>query len=138
MPKFTFINADMVSFSNNKVDPLTVVGKQSCDRNGHVFYIPTTMTAFIESGKLAKDLFNLTKLSIAKYDDQTRSTLPILIKHHGSLCEIEGLTVKRQFKVINYSSAEIDKSKADLILRQLLKQKNLEHIKLDEIHQLHL
>lgn len=137
MPTFTFINADRVDFTDNKVEPFAVAGEQTSDRNGHIFYIPTSMKPFIAEGKLAKDLFNLTKLNIAKYDDQTRQTLPILIKHHGNLCQIAGLTIKRQFNIINYSSAEIDKTRAHNVLMHLMAQPYVEHIKLDEVLQLH-
>ncbi|MBE0378186.1 hypothetical protein [Pseudoalteromonas prydzensis] len=135
MAQFTLINGDVIEFSNNIVTPLNCVGSQSCDRLGHIFFIPDTVVPFINAGKLAKDLFNVSKLALAKYDD-TKTVLPVLIKHQQPLNLITGITIKRQFKIINFSSANIEKSQAASVFKKLLTDPAVEHVKLDEVKQL--
>ena len=135
MTQFTLINGDVIEFSNNIVTPLSCNGSQSSDRLGHIFFIPDAVLPDIDSGKLAKDLFNLSKLALAKYDD-SKTVLPVLIKHQEPLQAMDGLTIKQQFKIISFSSANIEKSQAAKVLQMLLTDPAIEHIKLDEIYSL--
>lgn len=135
MAQFTLINGDVIEFSNNIVTPLNCVGSQSCDRFGHIFFIPDAVAQFIDTDKLAKDLFNVSKLTLAKYDD-TKTVLPVLIKHQQPLNLITGITIKRQFKIISFSSANIEKSQAANVFKILLNDPVIEHIQLDEVYSL--
>ena len=135
MTQFTLINGDVIEFSNNIVTPLSCNGSQSSDRLGHIFFIPDAVLPDIDSGKLAKDLFNLSKLALAKYDD-SKTVLPVLIKHQEPLQTIDGLTIKQQFKIISFSSANIEKSQAANVFKILLNDPVIEHIQLDEVYSL--
>lgn len=135
MAQFTLINGDVIEFSNNIVKPLNCTGSQSRDRFGHIFFIPDAAVPFIDAGKLAKDLFNLSKLALAKYHD-SKTVLPVLIKHQKPLQAIDGLTIKRQFKIISFSSANIEKSQAASVFKKLLTDPAVDHVKLDEVKQL--
>ncbi|BDF93521.1 hypothetical protein [Pseudoalteromonas sp. KAN5] len=135
MAQFTLINGDIIEFSNNTVKPLNCTGSQHYDRHGQLFFIPDAVVPFINAGKLANDLFNLSQLAFAKYDD-TKTELPVLIKYQGSLQAIDGLTIKREFKTISFSSANIDKSQAAKVFKMLLSDPAIEQIKLDEVKQL--
>ncbi|MFU2509661.1 hypothetical protein [Pseudoalteromonas sp. ASV78] len=135
MAQFTLINGDVIEFSNNIVKPLNCTGSQSRDRFGHIFFIPDAAVPFIDAGKLAKDLFNLSKLALAKYDDSDPQ-LPVLIKHHAPLSQITGLSIKKLFKIAPFSSANIEKAKATSVFKQLLANSSIEHIQLDEVYSL--
>ncbi|MBB1421088.1 hypothetical protein H5200_04035 [Pseudoalteromonas sp. SG43-7] len=133
MAKYTLINGDVIEFSNNIVNSLACKGDQSQDRHGHIFFIPDEAVAFIDSGKLALDLFNLSKLALAKYDD-SNPQLPVLIKHQTPLSQITGLSIKKLFKIAPFSSANIEKVKAASVFKQLLANSSIEYIQLDEVY----
>jgi len=136
MASYTLITGDVVEFAMGEVNSFNSTGTLKKERHDHVFFIPSSAVPAIHSGKLHTNLFNLTQLEQAQYDDVSKAVLPVLIKCQGELSQHPGLTIKRQFKIINYLSATLDKSALNTLLPALLSDEQLIQIQLDEVKSL--
>lgn len=136
MSNFTLITGDMIEFKQGKINPLKSVGTISTEPHQQLFFIPNQAGPLIKSGKLHANLFNLTQLTLACCDDNKKDVIPVLIKHQGTLQDYVGLTVKQQFKIINYISADLSKGTLTTLLPQLINDPKLLQIQLDEVKQL--
>jgi len=136
MTSYTLITSDVVEFDNNLLNPHSCIGTVKEQRNNQIYFIPKSAVPAIHSGKLHTNLFNLTQLEQAQYDDVSKAVLPVLIKCQGELSQHPGLTIKRQFKIINYLSATLDKSALNTLLPALLSDEQLIQIQLDEVKSL--
>jgi len=135
MSQFTLITGDIVSYDSNQVATINAAGEIKINRFAEPLFIPDSAKAAIELGRLDDNLFNLKKLLRSGYADPCPTTR-VLIETTHPLPEINGLLVKRRFSIIDFCSAEIEKSHSKAVLDALLELEYVQQIQLDEVMQL--
>jgi subtilisin family serine protease len=82
----------------------------------HLYVMPSDATPLIASGSLDARLFDVTDLLESKYDDSSRSTLPIIITYtaqsgiSASATQLAGATITGQLQTVNGLAATADKA----------------------------
>ncbi len=137
MSLFTLLTGDIVSYDSNQITVIQAAGETKTNRFGESLFIPYSAKAAIKQGKLDENLFNLNTLRRSGYADPYPVT-HVLIKTSLSLPNIIGLRVKRQFNIIDFCSAEIEKQHGKTVLNALLELEQVQQIQLDEVIQLPL
>lgn len=135
MSQFTLITGDIVSYDSNQVATINATGEIKINRFAEPLFIPDSAKAAIELGRLDDNLFNLKKLLRSGYADPCPTTR-VLIETTHPLPEINGLLIKRRFSIIDFCSAEIEKSHSKAVLDALLELEYVQQIQLDEVMQL--
>ncbi len=135
MSQFTLLTGDFVSYDSNQVTKINAAGDIIINRFAEPLFIPDSAKAALELGRLDDNLFNLNKLMRSGYADPCPTTR-VLIETTKPLPEIKGLLIKRRFNIIDFCSAEIEKSHSKSVLDALLKLEYVQQIQLDEVMQL--
>ncbi|MAD05423.1 MAG: hypothetical protein CMK65_17630 [Pseudoalteromonas sp.] len=135
MSQFTLLTGDIVSYDSNQVTKINAAGDIIINRFAEPLFIPESAKAALELGRLDDNLFNLNKLMRSGYADPCPTTR-VLIETTKPLPEIKGLLIKRRFNIIDFCSAEIEKSHSKSVLDALLKLEYVQQIQLDEVMQL--
>ncbi|MCP4585816.1 MULTISPECIES: hypothetical protein [unclassified Pseudoalteromonas] len=135
MSQFTLLTGDIVSYDSNQVTKINAAGDIIINRFAEPLFIPDSAKAALELGRLDDNLFNLNKLMRSGYADPCPTTR-VLIETTKPLPEIKGLLIKRRFNIIDFCSAEIEKSHSKSVLDALLKLEYVQQIQLDEVMQL--
>ena len=135
MSQFTLLTGDIVSYDSNQVTKINAAGDIIINRFAEPLFIPDSAKAALELGRLDDNLFNLNKLMRSGYADPC-PTIRVLIETTKPLPEIKGLLIKRRFNIIDFCSAEIEKSHSKSVLDALLKLEYVQQIQLDEVMQL--
>ena len=135
MSQFTLITGDIVSYDSNQVATINATGEIKINRFAEPLFIPDSAKAAIELGRLDDNLFNLKKLLRSGYADPCPTTR-VLIETTEPLPDIKGLLIKRRFSIIDFCSAEIEKSHSKAVLDALLELEYVQQIQLDEVMQL--
>lgn len=135
MSQFTLLTGDIVSYDSNQVTKINAAGDIIINRFAEPLFIPDSAKAALELGRLNDNLFNLNKLMRSGYADPCPTTR-VLIETTKPLPEIKGLLIKRRFNIIDFCSAEIEKSHSKSVLDALLKLEYVQQIQLDEVMQL--
>ena len=135
MSQFTLITGDIVSYDSNQVATINATGEIKINRFAEPLFIPDSAKAAIELGRLDDNLFNLKQLLRSGYADPCPTTR-VLIETTHPLPEINGLLIKRRFSIIDFCSAEIEKSHSKAVLDALLELEYVQQIQLDEVMQL--
>ena len=135
MSQFTLITGDIVSYDSNQVATINATGEIKINRFAEPLFIPDSAKAALELGRLDDNLFNLKKLLRSGYADPCPTTR-VLIETTHPLPEINGLLIKRRFSIIDFCSAEIEKSHSKAVLDALLELEYVQQIQLDEVMQL--
>ena len=135
MSQFTLLTGDIVSYDSNQVTKINAAGDIIINRFAEPLFIPDSAKAALELGRLDDNLFNLNKLMRSGYADPCPTT-SVLIETTKPLPEIKGLLIKRRFNIIDFCSAEIEKSHSKSVLDALLKLEYVQQIQLDEVMQL--
>jgi subtilisin family serine protease len=85
---------------------------------GHTYAIPLDAAHLLAQGKLDRRLFDVTGLIADRYDDQHRSTIPLIVSHKGGDAAVHpafaagGLTVRRSLPVVHADAVTAQKSGA--------------------------
>ncbi len=100
------------------VDPDSPGGKrgyQFTTRGRDTYVVPAEAISHVESGRLDDELFNVTQLLAARYDDASSKTLPLLIMPPkgatlGKVASLAGVTGKRWLESLQASVVVEDKA----------------------------
>lgn len=135
MKQFTLVTGDVIQYDNHQINPLHAKGEITINSLNEQVFIPQSVKTANELGKLKDNLFNIEKLLHSGYADPYPS-IRVLIETTQPLPDITGLNIKRQFNIINFCSADIDKQHCKRVLDALLKLEYVQQIQLDEVIQL--
>ncbi len=134
--EFTLITGDkVVAFEDSKG---ALFGVRLLDENGtetltslqqqgeNLYLIPPKAWPWIEQGSLDRELFNLTRMHKAGYDDASTPDLPLIIEYReGSLpksalaATLPGAKLTARFEVIDSLAMRVSKSEIQELLTQL-------------------
>ncbi|WP_238161258.1 S8 family serine peptidase [Kribbella antibiotica] len=122
--KVTLITGDRVAVSGQAVAIEPGPGRrgiafQTYRLKDHLYVVPSDIRAQLTSGRLDRRLFDVTGLITAKYDDQSTTSIPVIVTYTGTAqkrAATPGATVTRQLPVVNGAALKVDKAKAKTFL----------------------
>ena len=112
-----------------------VVPTSIFQRGKNVYVIPASAQARIDRGELDLELFNLTHLYTAGYDDASSSVLPVIVEYRdiAQVSAVAGTEILDRFDMIDSAVIAIDKDHIETAWKTLSAQSGIETIWLDHV-----